>query len=61
VFEIKKYIEKNIWCIKRKWSVGEIRTNQELVNLYRETDVTEIMKRRLRWLLHVEKMSEEKQ
>jgi hypothetical protein len=56
----KEYIEKNIWPSKRKWRV-RIRTNQELIDLYRETDImSEIRKGRLRWLGHVERMPEER-
>ena len=42
-------------------SVWRIRTNQEMTNLYRETDITsEIGKGRSRSLGHVERMSEKR-
>jgi len=45
-------------CVAGYW---ESRTNEEVRQLYGELDiVTEIIKGRLRWLGHVEKMSEER-
>jgi len=45
-------------CVAGYWSS---RTNEEVRQLYGELDiVTEIKKRRLRWLGHVERMSEER-
>jgi hypothetical protein len=50
--------EKNIWFSKEN-GVWRIRKNQ-LMNLYRETDiVSEIRKGSLGWLVLVERMSEE--
>jgi hypothetical protein len=41
--------------------IWRIRTNKELMTLYQELDiVTEIKKARLRWLGHVERMSEDR-
>jgi hypothetical protein len=52
----KENIKKNIWPCKKNGIWG-IRTNQELVDLYKELDiVSEIRKGRLRWLGHVERM-----
>jgi hypothetical protein len=41
--------------------IWRIRTNKELMTLYQELDtVAEIKKARLRWLGHVERMSEDR-
>jgi hypothetical protein len=41
--------------------IWRIRTNKELMALYQELDiVTEIKKARLRWVAHVERMSEDR-
>jgi hypothetical protein len=43
----KENTEKNVWPSQRKW----IRTNQELLDLYRELDmIAEIGRGRIQWL-----------
>ena len=52
--------KKNICPVKENY-VWRIRINQDLIDLQREQDiVSEIRKPRLRWLGHVERMSEER-
>jgi hypothetical protein len=40
--------------------IWRIRTNKELMVLYQELGIVEIKKARLRWLGHVERMSEDR-
>jgi hypothetical protein len=56
----RKNNEKNMWPNESKWRV-RIRTNRELMDLYREADIiSEIRKERVRWLERVERMLEER-
>jgi hypothetical protein len=53
--------ERKIFGPVQENCVWRIRTDQLFINLYRKPDIiSEIRKRRLRWLGHVERMSEER-
>jgi hypothetical protein len=53
-------VEENIGPVSDN-GIWRIRTHKELITLYQELDtVTEIKKARLRWMGHVERMSEDR-
>jgi hypothetical protein len=53
-------VEENLWPVYDN-GIWRIRTNKELMVLYQELDmVAEIKKARLRWLGHIERMSEDR-
>jgi hypothetical protein len=55
-----KDTEENIWCSKRKWCVEDLH-HSRVDEIYVENQIlSQIRKGRLRWLGHVERMSEER-
>jgi hypothetical protein len=57
----KKYTEKKTFGLVKHNGVRSVHTNQELINLYTDPDITsEIANGRLRWLGHMERMPQER-